>query len=235
MAKRRKNKGRGGSAHDRAVARASQAGSPDMPPPPPPSVAVLGAAPDDHPARKSDWGLFFGVLSVVGMLVIFVLQSNGVEMNWVVSACMYAVAALGLVASVVLHAIPHWDPLKRRAIGGLAFLCIVGIGSYGTLKEYRREHPAAKVAQPGPSVVLSGYIVSPNPYADGSRFAGITWHPNDVDVRLDVANGATDIQNLDLHFSDGHRNRGNWPDKHVSGGHHISNCQHATVVGHRCR
>lgn len=149
--------------------------------------------------KKPDYGLFLGIIGLAGMLFIFALQSNGVvELNWIISAVIYAFAAALIVASVLLHAVPHLGPRKRWSIGVATLFLATGIGAYGTFKEYAKEHPTPEAAQAAPLVTVEGYVSSLAPYADGTKFAGITWHPNEVDVRADIRTGSTDIQNLDF-------------------------------------
>ncbi len=52
--------------------------------------------------------------------------------------------------------------------------------------------------QPQPSVTFTAYSQPDEPYFDGTLLAGIVWQKQFVDVRLDIANGAVPIQNLDF-------------------------------------
>jgi hypothetical protein len=171
--------------------------------------------------KKPDFGLFLGIIGVGGMLVIFTLQSNGViEVNWIISAVIYAVAIALIVASVLLHAIPHLGLRKRWLIGVVTLLLVTSIGVYGTFSEYKREHPAPQAAQAEPAVTVTGSILSPSPFPEGYSFAGMKWYSNDVDVRLDISNGAIDIQNVDFTIQ---------MDTEIAGVGQITNFQGVTV------
>jgi|HubBroStandDraft_2_1064218.scaffolds.fasta_scaffold05205_7 hypothetical protein len=49
-----------------------------------------------------------------------------------------------------------------------------------------------------PAVTFSAYSQPDEPYIDGTLLAGLVWQKRFVDVRLDVANSAVPIQNLDF-------------------------------------
>jgi hypothetical protein len=51
---------------------------------------------------------------------------------------------------------------------------------------------------PSPSLIFKAYLQPDEPYLDGTLLAGIVWDKRYVDVRIDVANGAAAIQNLDF-------------------------------------
>jgi hypothetical protein len=149
--------------------------------------------------RKRDIPLFIASFSFAGMLVIFALQSNGFTyLNWIASAILYSFCAVGVLVSAVLHAVPNSHPAVRWLVGATALGMILSIGFVGTHKEYAREHPAPVEPPPEPSLTVDSYIVSPAPYDEGSVFAGMKWYSNNVDVRLDLSNGPTDIENLDF-------------------------------------
>lgn len=92
-----------------------------------------------------DFGLFVGIAGFVGMVVIFVLQSDGVvEMNWLLSLAIYTVSALVVSWSVWSHATPHLrKKWMRMILVGLSFLILGALGTFGTVKEYRHEHSGA--------------------------------------------------------------------------------------------
>lgn len=90
---------------------------------------------------------FIGILGLSACLLVFALQSNGVEMNWEVSVASYTVIASVCVWSCLRHAVPHLGKIGKRltALGvfGLVFI----LGGIGTYKQYRREHPKISIAR----------------------------------------------------------------------------------------
>jgi hypothetical protein len=103
-------------------------------------------------------------------------------------------------------------------IGGSFVLFVLVLAALGILNVYRDGKPWSQLPKaienarnwihpqeqelptfaPAPLVTLSGYVASQAPYAEGIKFAGLIWHPNEVDVRADITTGSTDIQNLDF-------------------------------------
>jgi hypothetical protein len=59
-----------------------------------------------------------------------------------------------------------------------------------------RNARAGTVAQP--SVTFTSYLQPPEPYFNGTLLGGIVWDEKYVDVRLDLSNGGTDIENVDF-------------------------------------
>jgi hypothetical protein len=55
-----------------------------------------------------------------------------------------------------------------------------------------------KAEEPQSSVTFSAYLQPKEPYTAGTLLAGIVWNEQYVDVRVDITNGETDIQNLDF-------------------------------------
>lgn len=116
--------------------------------------------------RKPNIDRGIGVISLMLCVLVFVLQANGVELNWVVSLVLYMLVAAGCMYSVLRHAVPHISP-RMQILAALAVLIVVGgAGWWGTSKEYRREHPKnvatapAKPEEPPPTV---GTVQTPKP------------------------------------------------------------------------
>jgi hypothetical protein len=106
--------------------------------------------PLEQPTQKSpNIDRAIGVLFGLGGILLFVLQENGVEINWVVSLCLYLLIAAGCVFSVLRHAIPHLSKWLRYVIAAVVVLLVGGLGSYGTVKQYRHDHPETASAGAG--------------------------------------------------------------------------------------
>jgi len=92
------------------------------------------------PDKKSDSGLFVGVIGIVVAILIPVLQANGVDVNWQVSVFVYVVLVAICDWSFLKHAAPYSVQWKR--LGGILILSLIigGLGSYATVKQYHREH-----------------------------------------------------------------------------------------------
>lgn len=58
------------------------------------------------PHHKPDYGLYVGLLFGFVSVFFFVLQSNGVEVNWFWSAAIYALCTAGVVWTTLKHALP---------------------------------------------------------------------------------------------------------------------------------
>lgn len=98
---------------------------PDPPPPPPPSLPP-------EPPKNPDFWLFVGItLGVFCALVFSLLQMDNVQINWQLSAILYALFTGGAVASFLVHAAPHRSKLVRF-IGSFIMLALFGaLGFWG--------------------------------------------------------------------------------------------------------
>src|SRR5208283_4187667 len=96
----------------------------------------------------------------------------------------------------------HRSIVFRSAWVAAHVLLIGGLGSYGTHKQYRREHPVMVKPREGPaeSAIIPLYKVMPfdPPYAPGTEVAGIRFDPHTLDVRLYLSVHRTHIKNLDM-------------------------------------
>ena len=96
---------------------------------------------EEPPNKKPDHGLFVGILFGVFSIFFFVLQSNGVEVNWLWSAALYAFCTIAVVWTTLRHALPGKGRMSRIAVILLLVLICIVLGSIGTVKQYRKEHP----------------------------------------------------------------------------------------------
>lgn len=119
-----------------------------MEPPKEPSgiKAPDSPAPETPKAPGPNIDRFIGFGSLLGCALVFVLQENGVEMNWQASIGLYALIALGAVYSSLRHAVPHLNTRGQNIVAFIAFAVVAALGCWGTNKQYRREHP--KVVAP---------------------------------------------------------------------------------------
>jgi hypothetical protein len=99
------------------------------------------AVPPTPPRAKQNIDRFIGILGVLGCLLVFTLQANGVEMNWEFSLGAYALVASGCVWSCLRHAIPHIGPNWRYPIALFVLIGVGILGFMGTNKQYERDHP----------------------------------------------------------------------------------------------
>ena len=98
---------RSGTGHDKTVT----AVAPNAVSPPP-------------PRKRPNWDRFIGIVGLLLGALLFVLQANGVEMNWGLSLALYALIAVGLVWSCLRHAVPHLG-LRGRYIAALSVFALV--------------------------------------------------------------------------------------------------------------
>lgn len=90
---------------------------------------------------KPDYGVFVGIAGVVLAILVPVAQANGVDVNWWVSALIYAVLIAATVWAYLHYAAP--DPRWRwkRIFGSLGIAAMIGaLGAYATFKQYGRDH-----------------------------------------------------------------------------------------------
>jgi hypothetical protein len=94
---------------------------------------------------KPDYGLFVGILFGIASVFFFVLQSNGIEVNSLWSAVIYAACTFVLVWTLFVHALPgrRWAGVF---IGVLVLLLCGVLGVIGTTKQFRKEHPSSVAA-----------------------------------------------------------------------------------------
>lgn len=101
--------------------------------------------------RKPDYGLYVGILFGFISIFFFVLQSNGVEVNWLWSVAIYTVCTIGIVWTTLTHAFPPGKTsIGRYAVAVALVLLCAFLGSIGTVKQYRREHAPRESPQPSP-------------------------------------------------------------------------------------
>jgi hypothetical protein len=112
---------------------------------------------------KPDRGLYIGILFGVVSILFFVLQSNGVEVNWLTSAAIYVFCVVAVVWTTLRHALPGRGFISYWVAAGLAilFLCL---GSIGTYRQYRKEHPKESPMAVGkPTAIPYTSPVPPSP------------------------------------------------------------------------
>jgi hypothetical protein len=107
--------------------------------------APIEASPN---ARGRDYGLFVGILSVVISVIVFSLQSNGVEVNWIASIVIYASCATAAAWTTLRHALPGKSLLIRSSVTGLLLTVCLVSGSIGTVKQYQKEHSVSVAISP---------------------------------------------------------------------------------------
>jgi hypothetical protein len=114
-----------------------------------PSAELLEAKPNQEtiiptpPEHKPDYGLYVGILFGIVGVFFFALQSNGVEVNWVWSAFIYAACTIGAVWTTLKHALPGSGRAKRVIVViPIVLICAI-LGSIGTTKQYHKEHPTS--------------------------------------------------------------------------------------------
>jgi hypothetical protein len=104
-------------------------------------TAEIPSTPQLPPPKKMpDYGLFVGILFGIVSIFFFVLQSNGVEVNWIVSAAIYLFCTIAVVWTLLTHALPGKRKASVLAGVPVAALCVI-LGSVGTLKQFSKEHP----------------------------------------------------------------------------------------------
>ncbi len=94
-----------------------------------------------------NWDRAIAIFSLLATIFIAALQANGVEMNWIVSLFIYLAIAVGGVFTCLRHAVPHLNKTWRYTASACLLLIIAGLGSWGTAKQYRREHASGTTTQ----------------------------------------------------------------------------------------
>jgi len=93
--------------------------------------------------RQPDRDRFIAIGSLLAAIVFFVLQTNGVEMNWILSVAIYIVIAICGVVSCLRHAVPRSNTWKKILASLAVLTTAAGLGVWGTMKQYRREHASS--------------------------------------------------------------------------------------------
>ncbi|MGA2438736.1 MAG: hypothetical protein ABSF57_09520 [Acidobacteriaceae bacterium] len=119
------------------------------PPAPVPASSDSSETPAPPP-KKPNYGVFVGIIGSAIPLVLAILLANGVDVNWQASLDMYIVLACVCAWSFWKHAVPHKSGLIRNGGAFLFFSVIAAIGIYGTVKQYRKEHPRVTASHPSP-------------------------------------------------------------------------------------
>ncbi|HEY6487530.1 MAG TPA: hypothetical protein VIY99_00270 [Terracidiphilus sp.] len=103
---------------------------------------------DQEPSsNKPDYGLFVGILFGIVSVFFFVLQSNGVEVNWLISSVIYVICTLALVWTILAHALPGKGKKALWVVIPLVLLCVV-LGFIGTAKQFYKDHSATTTQTP---------------------------------------------------------------------------------------
>ena len=100
--------------------------------------------------QKPDYGLFVGIFFGIVSFFFFVLQSNGVEVNWQLSALIYVICTVALVWTLSAHALPGKGKKALIAVIPLVLLCVV-LGFVGTAKQFHKDHFATESATAAPA------------------------------------------------------------------------------------
>lgn len=120
-----------------------------------PGENIAGMASPPAPSgQKPDYGLFVGILFGIASIFFFVLQSDGVEVNWLWSVAIYAACTIGVVWTTAKHALPGKGKATRYTVTSILVLLCVALGSIGTVKQYHKEHSAV-VEKPSSPVPVS--------------------------------------------------------------------------------
>jgi len=137
-----------------------------------------------------------GLFALFCALVIAALAVFGVINMLLGHLLMFLAAVVGTLI-ICTEIIPSRPP-RHKVISTLILCLLLGVGDAAIVKSKYSGVEVPQPIQPEPQVTVTGYVGSLAPYAEGTKFAGITWHPNEVDVRADIATGSTDIENLDF-------------------------------------
>lgn len=93
---------------------------------------------------EQDIPFFVSVLSLAAAIFFFVLQANGVDVNWEISGSIYILCALVGVWTTLQHALPGRSWNIRYGVASLLFVVCVVLGSIGTITQYKKEHTPDK-------------------------------------------------------------------------------------------
>jgi hypothetical protein len=94
---------------------------------------------------KPDFALFLTVVALLLALAFFVLQSNGVEVNWFWSAVIYLGAIAGIVWTYLVHLVPHLGRATKITSSTICVLLFGWIFSLGIRLQYQKQHPPPPV------------------------------------------------------------------------------------------
>jgi hypothetical protein len=202
MANKGSGKG-GGNAHDRAMAKArmdnpipdsklfprDQAASSDLAQ----SVEQASAS-----RKKPNIDRAIGVISLLLACLLFLFQEDGVELSWGWSLCGYLLLGGGCVWSLVRHAIPHLKPWKRIVSAVIVGLIVESMGAYGTINQYRHEHPSPFPAtDQSPTLAFDAEFSNSN--YPGQKINGQVWKDEYANLLVTIrSTNRFPIVNLDF-------------------------------------
>jgi len=126
-----------------------------------------------------------GLFALFCALVIAALAVFGVINMLLGHLLMFLAAVVGTLI-ICTEIIPSRPP-RHKVISTLILCLLLGVGDAAIVKSKYSGVEVPQPIQPEPQVTVTGYVGSLAPYAEGTKFAGITWHPNEVDVRADKA------------------------------------------------
>src|ERR1700733_10654083 len=94
--------------------------------------------------KKPDPATFAIIFGFLIAVIAYVLQSNGVDMNWWISAIAYLFAGVVGCWSIWTHATPHWG-ITRRVFSLVVWsVGILWLGWCGARKQYLKEKETPK-------------------------------------------------------------------------------------------
>jgi hypothetical protein len=103
--------------------------------------AVLAPAPKPGTPNPDR---FIGLVGVIVGVLFFLLQENGVVVGWIFSLVLYLLLTLATVWALHKYGIPGSTNLAAKVtIIAAGIVVIVGLGGWGTYKQFRHEHPVA--------------------------------------------------------------------------------------------
>jgi hypothetical protein len=102
-------------------------------------------------AKRSNWKRFIGIVSGLLAPLFFILQANGVAVNWWQSLALYILIGVVGVVAYLRHAVPDSGRVRQYASALLLLVLVALLGSIGTVKQYHADHkPHAQSLPPCP-------------------------------------------------------------------------------------
>jgi hypothetical protein len=108
--------------------------------------AASAAAPKPEPPNVDR---FISLASVIAGVFLFLLQENGVAVGWVLSLVLYLSLTIAAICALHKYGIPVDTTRATKIwITTLGIALVVGLGAWGTYKQFRHEHPVEDAGTP---------------------------------------------------------------------------------------
>ena len=94
------------------------------------------------PRKRTDgpkWEVYSFFFGLVLAVILFLLDEDGVSVNWWISAMGFFCCAILIAWTTITHAVPHLSKFWRYTLGILSLVLVIFLGIWGTSIRYEAE------------------------------------------------------------------------------------------------